>query len=102
MLMMQCGTFKLKSTHPSVTDGGNTTTFEQIDFPTPFPPGSEVAVLVTMQTFNGCESPGLRVAEVTPSGFRIRENEIVVHGDGALSDGKHMEEVVAWLAFVAP
>ena len=99
-MLIQSGVFRLKSDCPSETKHGSLSTFTRFDFPCPFLPGSKVAVLVTMQTFNGCHSPGLRVADVTPTGFKIRENEIVAQGQGALSDGVHLSEGIAWLAFV--
>ncbi|MFD7224062.1 hypothetical protein ACFV9P_24080 [Streptomyces sp. NPDC059892] len=79
------------------TAGGNTSTFTWVTFPTPFPAGSEVIVLPLTQTFNGPDTPGIRVHDVTEKGFLIRLNEVRVNA-GVMSDGKHTTEQVGWLA----
>lgn len=96
--MFQAGSFKLNSGHASEV-GTSTTTFTAITFPTPFPVGSNVVVIPMVQTFNGCQTPGLRIAEVSKSGFKVRMNEVIVDGKGALSDGKHNEETIGYVAF---
>jgi hypothetical protein len=53
-----------------------------------------------VQTFNGADSPGLRIAEVNPRGFKIRLNELVAGGGAVpLSDGAHTKEVIGWVAY---
>lgn len=99
MMHMQFGTFQLGSDDPSETTTGDTSTFYRVSFPTPFPNGEVPVVLVQTQTFNGEQTPGLRIAEVDASGFLVRMNEIVVQGDGALSDGSHNDETIGYIAF---
>ncbi|MEU1388104.1 MULTISPECIES: hypothetical protein [unclassified Nonomuraea] len=96
MSMIQTGVLDLDSTHPVATTGGDTSTFTQVTFPTPFPAGSRVIVIPFVQTFNGPETPGLRIADVTPHGFRIRINEILA--GATKSDGLHARETIGWLA----
>jgi hypothetical protein len=96
MSMTQTGTLTLNSDHPVETRSGNTTTFTRVEFPTPFPDGSEIVVLAQVQTFNGSHTPGLRIAEVTPQGFLIRINEL--YGTNIKSDGVHTRETVGWFA----
>lgn len=68
-------------------------------FPTPFPPNSHVIVIPMVQTFNGPDTPGVRIADVTTKGFRIRMNEVVVEGKAlAPRSGTHTKETIAWLA----
>lgn len=102
MTMIQTGTIKLGSNKPSSIRDRDTSDFAQVNFPTPFPSGSNVVVVPMVQTFNGPQTPGLRVAEVTPTGFKIRINETVVDKSGthnAISDGIHAEETIGWIAF---
>lgn len=96
MSMTQTGSLTLRSDHPVETQGGNTSTFTRVDFPTPFPDGAEVVILAQLQTFNGPHTPGLRIADVTPQGFLIRMNE--VYATDAKSDGTHGNEKVGWFA----
>ncbi|MEV6978249.1 hypothetical protein [Kitasatospora sp. NPDC093806] len=97
MSMIQTGLLTLNSTNPVEVRSGNTSTFTQVTFPTPFPSGSTVIVLPFVQTFNGSDTPGLRIADVTTTGFKIRINEL--HATGKLvSDGTHTTETIAWLA----
>ncbi|MFF7454139.1 hypothetical protein [Kitasatospora sp. NPDC008115] len=97
MSMIQTGTLQLDSTSRSALSGGGTSTFTQVTFPTPFPAGSEVIVVPFVQTFNGPDTPGLRLADVTTTGFKIRMNELVGRGS-ALSDGPHTLETIGWIA----
>ena len=102
MAMIQTGTVELDSNKPSSTTPKDTSTFTQVNFPTPFPSGSKVAVVPMTQTFNGPQTPGLRIADVTPTGFKIKINETVVDKSGthnALSDGIHAQETIGWIAF---
>ncbi|MEV7283863.1 hypothetical protein AB0O01_04725 [Streptomyces sp. NPDC093252] len=97
MSMLQTGQLQLGSTSPSATTGGNTATFTQVTFPSPFPANSEVVVIPFVQTFNGPDTPGLRIADVTTTGFKIRINELVGVGR-PLSDGPHTTETIGWIA----
>ncbi|GAB2891994.1 hypothetical protein GCM10022245_29090 [Streptomyces mayteni] len=94
--MIQTGKVQLRSDNATERTGGNTSTFTRVTFPTPFPAGTEVVVLPLTQTFNGAETPGIRIHEVTREGFYIRFNEVVMGSSN--SDGKHTEETVGWLA----
>ncbi|MCQ6553542.1 hypothetical protein NPS70_10080 [Streptomyces sp. C10-9-1] len=96
MSLIQTGRIDLNSGDAVETVGGNTSTFTRVTFPTPFPQGSQVVVLPLTQTFNGPETPGIRVHDVTPTGFLIRLNE--VNAGSVKSDGKHTTETVGWLA----
>ncbi|MFJ4771033.1 hypothetical protein ACIP88_18290 [Streptomyces uncialis] len=97
MSLIQTGKLQLNSTRPVAVTGGDTSTFTQVTFPTPFPAGSTVIVTPFVQTFNGPETPGLRIADVTTSGFKIRINEL--HAAGKVtSDGTHAEETIGWIA----
>lgn len=51
----------------------------------------------TVQTFNGPETPGIRLHDVSNTGFLIRLNEIF--GGGVSSDGKHTAETIGWTAY---
>ncbi|MFG3498075.1 hypothetical protein [Streptomyces sp. NPDC047928] len=98
MSMVQSGKVNLRSDHATETRGGQTSTFTRIDFPTPFPPGSDVIVQTTVQTFNGPQTPGVRLHDVDTTGFLIRMNEVYSTTTGT-SDGKHAEEVIGWTAY---
>ncbi|MEV4019499.1 hypothetical protein AB0J35_54345 [Nonomuraea angiospora] len=95
--MIQTGTLQLDSKHPIEESGGTTTTFTQVTFPTPFPQGAQVVVTPFVQTFNGPYTPGIRIAEVTPQGFKIRLNEVLVTNT-VKSDGYHSTETIGWIA----
>ncbi|MEU5094812.1 hypothetical protein [Streptomyces sp. NPDC020996] len=45
---------------------------------------------------NGPETPGIRIHDVTDTGFLIRLNEVCA--GAAKSDGKHTTETIGWLA----
>ncbi len=98
MSMMQTGSLELNSDQPTVTTSGDTSTFTSVDFATPFPEGSQVIVIPMTQTFNGYQSPGIRIAEVTNTGFKIRFNELVGTQPN-LSNGTHNTETVGWVAY---
>lgn len=100
MSLVQTGILNLASTNAPELIGGNTSTFTQVTFPAPFPAGSTVIVTANVQTFNGAETPGVRIADVTEKGFRIRINELV-GGGKAISDGRHAEETIGWIAATA-
>lgn len=97
MSMVQSGKLALDSPNSTETVGGKIDTFKQVNFPTPFPAGSDVIVQVTVQTFNGPETPGVRLHNVSNTGFRIRLNEIL--GGGVSADGKHTTETIGWTAY---
>ncbi|MFB6887826.1 hypothetical protein ACFCX4_00715 [Kitasatospora sp. NPDC056327] len=97
MSIIQTGKLQLNSTSRSATTGGDTSTFTDVTFPSPFPDGSDVIVVPFVQTFNGPDTPGLRIADVTTTGFRIRLNELVGRGT-VLSDGPHTYESIGWIA----
>jgi hypothetical protein len=97
----QTGVISLNSRAPSEQQVCNTETFTQVTFPSPFAEGAKVVVVPFVQTFNGPDTPGLRIANVTPTGFKIRMNELVANGgQQALSNGVHCAETVGWIAFV--
>lgn len=95
--MLQTGRINLNSTNPVATQSGDTSTFTQVTFPAAFPDGSTVIVVPFVQTFNGSDTPGLRIADVNTVGFKIRINEL--HANGKVtSDGTHTSETVGWIA----
>ncbi|MFY1675634.1 hypothetical protein [Streptomyces sp. WMMC905] len=95
--MIQTGRLRLNSSSPVAVAGGDTSSFTQVTFPAAFPDGSTVVVIPFVQTFNGPDTPGLRIADVTPVGFKIRINELHAHGE-VTSDGAHTTETVGWIA----
>ncbi|NXY94067.1 hypothetical protein HYE82_06590 [Streptomyces sp. BR123] len=96
MSLIQTGKIDLNSTHAVETTGGDTATFVRVTFPTPFPQGSQVVVFPLTQTFNGPQTPGIRIHDVTTTGFLIRMNELLA---GTFkSDGVHVTETIGWLA----
>ncbi len=98
MSMMQSGKLALSSNHPTEKRGGQTSTFTNVPFPTPFPSGSEVIVHATVQTFNGPQTPGVRLHDVNETGFKIRMNEVYSSETGT-ADGMHAEEIIGWTAY---
>ncbi len=73
-------------------------TWHQVTFDVPFAEGKKVVVIPMTQTFVGPETPGLRLQNVTNSGFQIRFDEVV--GTYAqLSDGDHDIDTVGWVAY---
>lgn len=101
LFTIQAGTIQLKTDYPSATKNGDISTFTEVNFPTPFPQGSKVVVIPMVETFNGSDSPGLRIADVTTTGFKIRMNELVFNQGGkkVISDGAHYTETIGWMAF---
>lgn len=75
MSMTQTGKLQLSSTNAAVVTGGDTSTFTQVTFPSPFPDNAAVIVIPSVQTFNGPETPGLRIADVTTTGFKMRPRD---------------------------
>jgi hypothetical protein len=98
MSMMQSGKLALSSNHPTEKNGGQTSTFTHVPFPTPFPSGSGVIVHATVQTFNGPQTPGVRLHDVNETGFLIRMNEVYSSETGT-ADGMHAEEIIGWTAY---
>jgi len=98
MSMMQTGSINLDSPGPNATQGNDTSGFTQVNFPTPFPEGTTVIVIPMVQTFNGPETPGVRLAEVTTTGFKIRMNELIGKGE-SLSGNAHVTETIGWVAY---
>jgi hypothetical protein len=100
----QTGLIELGSISPAELIGGNTKTFTQVNFPKPFPAGSKVIVIPMVQSFNGAHTPGLRIADVTNIGFKIRINEVVCqppgHPSHPLSDGTHVTESIGYVAYI--
>jgi hypothetical protein len=96
MSMIQTGKISLDSRHPVETQGDDLSTFTHVGFPTPFPQGSEVVVFAQVQTFHGPHTPGVRIADVTRTGFHIRMNELF--GANIMSDGPHALEEIGWIA----
>lgn len=100
---MQSGKIKIASPGKPVLNPNNTDSFTEVEFPTPFPSGATVIVIPMVQTFNGTDTPGLRITDVDRRGFKIRMNELVVRPpDGGprerLSDGNHTAEEIGWIA----
>ena len=98
MSMMQVGKIEISAEGPSVTEANNFERFTTVNFPTPFPEGATVIVIPMVQTFNGAGTPGVRIGEVTNSGFKIRLNELVSKGQGLSAPG-HPAETIGWMAY---
>lgn len=99
IMQTQTGVLSLNSTHSSATDPEDTSTFSSVDFPAPFPAGSKIIVIPMVQTFNGPDTPGIRITDVTTTGFKIRLNELVDQLHSAISDGVHYAETIGWVAY---
>ncbi|NEO73844.1 hypothetical protein [Moorena sp. SIO3H5] len=96
---IQAGIIELCSPGPLVTKNKDTSTFKEVFFAEPFPEGSDVIVIPMVQTFNGADTPGVRIADVTTKGFKFKMNELVRGGPRqALSDGGHTKETIGWMA----
>ena len=75
-------------------------TWHEVPFDPPFPEGTSVFVIPMTQTYNGGETPGLRVKNVTPAGFEIRFDEVhILNPSDNGSDGDHVNERVGWAAY---
>ena len=99
MTIIQSGNVSFDSPGFPIIVGGNPINFTRVIFSTPFPVGSNVIVIPMVQTFNGADTPALRIAEVTTTGFLIRMNELVGSGSQPFSDGNHVQETIGWVAF---
>jgi len=101
-MIVKIGSVTTNFPKPCITEHERTDGFMTIEFPEPFPEGAKVVVIPMVQTFGGCNTPGIRIADVTPKGFKMWANETVVargKENIALSDGNHRTENVAWVAF---
>lgn len=96
---MQVGIIELDSKNASALVGGDDNTFLSVSFPKAYPEGSQVVVFQQVQTFNGPDTPGIRVSQVTHTGFKIRMNELVSRAE-PLSDGTHTFEKIAWMSLL--
>ena len=100
--MTQVGKIEIESLGPSVTIE-DLRYFTTVNFPNPFPEGATVIVIPMVQTFRGADTPGVRIGEVTNTGFKIRMNELVISnnrgGKEALSGGGHTTETIGWVAY---
>jgi hypothetical protein len=96
---MQVGIIELDSKNASAIAAGNDSTFFTVSFPKAYPEGSQVVVFQQVQTFNGQDTPGIRISQVTHAGFKIRMNELVGIGQ-PLSDGTHTFEKIAWMSLL--
>ncbi|MCT7377962.1 hypothetical protein [Chelativorans salis] len=103
MSQVQTGVVELKSANAPALKGDDTSSFTPVQFPKPFPNGSKVIVITETQTFHGPDTPGIRLADVTPAGFKIRINELVGSSGGkenqAMSNGIHVAERIGWVAY---
>ncbi len=50
-----------------------------------------------VQSYNGAQTPGLRIRNVTHEGFEMRMDEVISSGETA--DGTHAAEDVSWIAY---
>ncbi|NET08785.1 MAG: hypothetical protein F6K09_03080 [Merismopedia sp. SIO2A8] len=102
-LDIRTGSFPLSSSDPSAVQDGNVSTFKKVEFEPPFEGVSQITVIPMVQTFNGFQTPGIRIAEVNKYGFKIRINELTVKNRDpearSLSDGTHLTETIGWFAF---
>jgi len=73
-------------------------TWHKVTFDVPFAQEKKVVVIPMTQTYIGTQTPGLRLQNVTNSGFEIRFDEVI--GTYAqLSDGDHALDTVGWVAY---
>ena len=98
--MMQAGTIKFGSQGGPVTNPNDTNKFTNVRFEVEFPKNSEVIVIPAVQTFNGADTPGLRITDVNHRGFKARMNELVARVKPE-SDGSHTEETIGYLAIAS-
>jgi len=73
-------------------------TWHHITFDVPFAEDKKVVIMPMVQTYNGFETPSLRIQNVNRLGFDIRIDEIIGTQNN-LSDGIHVPEVVGWIAY---
>lgn len=68
-------------------------TWHSVQFQPPFTT-EPVVVIAQTDTYNGSDTPNLRIQNVTVDGFDIRIDEVP-----GVHDGAHVDEVVAWVAY---
>ena len=75
--------------------------WHKVHFDPPFGSDKTVLVIPMTQTYNGPETPGLRIRNVTRDSFEMRFDEanILKSGGRYASDGDHVNEVVGWVAY---
>ena len=77
--------------------------WHKVTFAPPFPSNRRVVVMPMTQTYNGQESPGIRIQNVTPNSFEIRFDETIyrlTNQPPVISDGNHINnEIVGWVAY---
>ena len=92
---VQTGALQINA-EPPTTDVANPTGFTRVDCAHPF---AETPVVIAMvQSFNGEDTPGLRLREVSRTGFEIRMNELVNRGNPLGPISGHTTETIAWVA----
>ena len=101
--MTQSGIFTIDAQAPVVTTSGDTSRFFRVEFCEKFDlkDDEKVIVIPFVQTFNGPQTPGLRIHNVDANGFDVRINEIVARtasGNNVRSDGYHVDEVIGYIA----
>jgi hypothetical protein len=72
-------------------------TFHPVVFNAPFPEQSRVVVTPMVQTYNGSDSPGLRIKDVTRTGFTARLCELRARSV-PISDEIHCQESIGYIA----
>jgi len=86
----------------SVTAGRKAGSWDAVRFNPPFASGATVAVVAKTQTYNGIETPNLRIRNVTIQGFELRFDEVyyldATTGQVSSADGVHSAEDVGWIA----
>jgi hypothetical protein len=63
-IKVQSGSIKLNGSDASGTIEGETLAFRWVNFPSPFPKGSDVVVIPMVQTFSGLHTPGIKIDEI--------------------------------------
>ncbi len=82
------------------------TGWHQVNFPQPFP--STPVVFAQTQTYRGGDTPGIRIQNVSTTGFEVRMDELQAHGATSsvqgnlgkfVADGVHPNpETLGWMA----
>lgn len=81
----------------------------QVTFPQAFSGSGEIVVTAQIQTYNGMDTPGLRIQNVDATGFQVRMNELVGNdvsssaagdlGKIQTNDGHPNAETLGWIAY---
>jgi hypothetical protein len=77
-------------------------TWLTVKYDPPFGSDKTVVVIPMTQTYNGPDTPGLRLRNVTPSSFEIRFDEVYISTAGGQysADGLRVHpESVGWVAY---